>query len=526
MKISSYNIEFGYELIGIIPTAYYHYLQGNLTETESGQGSSPLYYFSPKHIENKQQRSFYNTPDCVLNNQEIKVTNVNIHRYFLDLKEFAIPPYKEVYSNKKYKYNKPTVVICNRYNKEWGKDPINYFDLPLLDKLFKLLKNKYQIVYFGVDLPESIQDNAHSMKLGDYDFIKKNHKDVIIFQDICGKNWNEPLLKVFANCEHYITMNGGYSILASYFGGKNIIYSKKGTTQTKEIDIGSFQRWYGEFGNSQIAYVDSYNNLIKKVKDLFIEEKPTVNILIRTAGRENYFSECINSIEKQDYDNINIIIGVEEGDLKTMQYVRNYHYRCVFYKRDMTPKNPPNNTEDYGVFFPYNRYLDDMIKRIPNGFIMYIDDDDCLKDERAVSKIVDKLGSEKDTVYWRVKMSGGRLVPSDENFGKKPICRDISGIGFCHHKNNKVEWGFWKRGDYRVAKTLWNNSKNHFIDEILTGIQDSPNCGARRDKRLLQPGEVVCVVRNRKLGEVGATIYMQESQAMSLERFGMVKIIK
>ena len=43
------------------------------------------------------------------------------------------------------------------------------------------------------------------------------------------------MLKVFANCSHYITMNGGYSILSSLFQGTNIIYSKPGKPEAKEI---------------------------------------------------------------------------------------------------------------------------------------------------------------------------------------------------------------------------------------------------------------------------------------------------
>ena len=524
MKISSHNVEFGYELIGIIPTAYYHHLQGNLEETESGQGSSPLYYFSKKHKEKKTPRSWYNTSECITEQQGL-IPNISIHRYFLDLKEFAIPPYKKQYANKTYKYKKPTVCICNRYNEEWGMPPINYFSLECLSELINILEEKYQVVYFGVDLPEKLQDNAHSLKLGDYEHIKKKHKNVIIFQDIHKGSWNETMLKVFSNCEHYITMNGGYSILASYFGGKNIIYSKKGSSQTKEIDIGSFQRWYGEFGDSQIVYVDNYKSLIKKVKDLYIEEKPTINILIRTAGRERYFNECIASIEAQTYDNINIIIGIENGDNQTMQYVRNYHYRCVFYDKNNSIKQPPNNSEDYGDFFPYNNYLDKMLLRVPNGYVIYLDDDDMFIDQTAVENIVSKLKAKKDVVFWRTKLNYGRIAPSDENFGKKPVCKDITSISFCHHISNKVEWGFFKRGDYRVAKQLWLKSNNIYINEVLTAIQDTANYGQRKDKRILQKGEVVVMVLNRKMGEVGAIKYMQHEQALSLQRFKMLKII-
>ena len=61
MIVNSYNQEFGYELLSAIPHAYDLYLKGKLTQTISGKGSEPLYYFSPKHITNKEPRSWFNT---------------------------------------------------------------------------------------------------------------------------------------------------------------------------------------------------------------------------------------------------------------------------------------------------------------------------------------------------------------------------------------------------------------------------------------------------------------------------------
>lgn len=519
MKISSKNIEFGYELIGILPVAYYHYLQGDLEETESGKGSNALYYFSPKHKILKGRREFENKTKALT--QGVKVPNVNIHRHFLDLKEFAVPPYKQHYENTEYKYNKPTICICNRYNYEWGQPPINYFDLGILSKLIDLLKDKYQIVYFGVDLPPQLQDQNKSLKLGDYEYIKKNYKDVIIFQDIV-KDWNTTMLKVFANCDKYITMNGGYSIMASYFGGNNIIYSKKGIFQTQEIKFGSFERWYSEFANSQINYVDSYDKLLVKVKQLYVDETPTVNILVRTAGRENYIKECIKSIQKQTYPNINIIIGCEEGDKETMLYLKNYNYRVVFYKKaTVIPK--AGNGEGYGVAFPANNFLNNLIDRIGNGWIIYTDDDDCFINNNAVTEIMSKVESNKDVIYWRTKI-GQRIVPSNDNFFNKPVCKDITSNSFCHHVSNKVDWGFWKRGDFRVSSQLYKKSNNKYIDKVYTAVQDKANAGARVDK--ISCLGLKCEVRHKKMGEVGAFIYLPADQAMAMQRLGFVRISK
>ena len=184
MIVNSYNIEFGYELISCVPYAYWLYENGQLKQTISGTGSKPLYYFSPKHTINPRKRGWHNmTKACKAN-----IPNIKIHKPYLDLVQIKIPPYKEYYKNDTYKFDKPIVCICNRYSVEWGKEPINFFSLECLEILFNKLKKDYQVIYFAVDLPEQLQDHYHSIELGDYKFVKKKHKDVIIFQDLLKKH--------------------------------------------------------------------------------------------------------------------------------------------------------------------------------------------------------------------------------------------------------------------------------------------------------------------------------------------------
>jgi hypothetical protein len=514
MKISSCNIEFGYELIGVIPTAYFYHRLGLLKETESGIGSSPLYYFSPNHTEVKGKREFENKSLAL--SQDVKLPNVNIHRTWLDLSIFEPPPYKEHYKNDKYKYDRPTVCIFNRYNKEWGQPPINYFSLDCLDKIFKTLKPLYQIIYWGVDLPDSLQDQNNSMSLGDYQHIKNNHKDVIIFQDIV-KDWNKDTMEIMANCERFITMNGGYSILASYFGGQNIIFSKKGHVETREIQLGSFERWYGEFGDSQICYVSDEEKLLKKINQLWVQNLPTMNILIRTANRPNYFRECISSIQRQDYPNINVIIGIEEGDKATMRYVSEYKYRVVFYKKDSEQPKPPS--EDYGRWFPYNGFLDKMLSRVSSGYVMCLDDDDELCGNDTISSIMSQVGIDK-TVYWRTKI-GSRIIPKD--LGEPKRC-DITSNSFCHHISQSVKWDNFKRGDYRVSSQLWEKTEPIYIDKVLARCQDVANGGNRQDKKVQKnSNKVLCEILDRKFGEVGDVLYFDIDYADVLEVLKKVK---
>ncbi len=56
--ITSYDGEFGYELIGVVPYAYYLHLQHLLVKTESCKDTKALYYFSPQHLETFVERRF------------------------------------------------------------------------------------------------------------------------------------------------------------------------------------------------------------------------------------------------------------------------------------------------------------------------------------------------------------------------------------------------------------------------------------------------------------------------------------
>lgn len=487
MILDTFNQEFGYELISCVPYAYWLNQRGELDEVITAKGAEPLYYFAKKVTINKEQRDFGHTNKAI----HAGVPNLTIHRDRLQLDRWAIPPYAEYYKNDEYKFNKPTICICNRYNVEWGARPINFFSVDVLDEMFTRLKDKYQIVYFAVDLPEHLQDGAHSMKLGDLELCKR-HPEVIVFQELLSRSkycWNETMLRVFANCRKYITMNGGYSIMAAYFGGQNIIFTRPGRPQTKEITqgINSFNRWYPEFNNQQVRVCLNLTALLRDIEALYVKELPTVNILIRTHARENYFRDCLQSIYAQDYPNINIIVGCEEKDSETNHYTINEMARIIHYPRYTGKVIPaPERTEAWGKWFPWNSYLDIMQQHCPEGYIIAMDDDDKFTEPHAVSKMVEAANGMTDAVvFWRCSFPG-RVIPSDTNWGKAPVVCDISGIGFMYHTRHvpQLEWGYWKRADYRVAAKLWDIAESKiFLNFVLTGLQDYPGRGVKGDKR-------------------------------------------
>ena len=233
-------------------------------------------------------------------------------------------------------------------------------------------------------------------------------------------------------------------------------------------------------------------------------KKPLINILVRTSGRPNYFKGCVDSIYNQKYKNWNILIGVD--DPNTLKYTQPAKGRDIIYNYDniSIPKTP--NSIDYGVSFKYNQYLNDLQNEVKDGYIIYLDDYDKLHDSNSLYKLVNVIKSDDDFVIWRVKFPN-RLVPSDTNFGNPPVLKDISGIGFSFHVKNKEEWEPYKRGDYRVAKKLYENIPNTvYLNEVITQLQRETEDGMGRKDDIKTTNEKLSII----IPTFGNPVYLDE----------------
>jgi len=477
MVINSHNIEFGYELISVIPYANYLASKGLLTETISGNDTDSLYYFSPNHSINKEQRSWYNTPKCS------NYPNIQIHKPFLDKNEFLAPDYKSEFANDRFKFEKETVIICNRHNIEWSTKPINFFDIPTLRKMFELLKG-YQVIYINIDGVSELYDNAPPIPLNEYPILKE-YKNVINIHDLHTQNkdlsFNTLQLMLFANCSKFITMNGGHSILSAFFGGENIIMSKLGGIQAKEVlpQINSFYTFYHEIAGQRCMHAKNENEIFETINNIWLNENPVVNILVRTAGRPNFFKECFNSIINQTYKNINIFVSIDDKDTT---YTTKYPIYPIHVDKKTLP--PVEISQDYGKPMTYNLYFNEMYKYVKEGLIMYLDDDDQFDDNKAVESIVNEYKKGNELIFWKVKI-GRLIIPRPEFWKKEPVLFNMSGIGFAFDSKYKDSalWEGYKRGDYRVAKKLYGIIKKiGWIDLILCKTQEGSHFGALVDK--------------------------------------------
>ncbi len=255
--------EFSPELKFVLPYAYWHYKNGTLGKTISTSDTKELYYFSKRHIERNEERSWNDF------NFDIHIPNSEDHNLIYNFRKWQQVPLKKHYKNTVLLFDKPILIIANKYNEEWEEAPINFISTSMLSKINALLSHRYQIIYNRPSNDLIVNDNSKIEELNDHEFISNECPQMINAMSLYQKekarfnNYNHYQLALYANCESFISVHGGGAVLASYFGGVNIIYSQRG----HEAYFNEFDTIYPKLSNAKIIHVKDDLSLIRKVAD-------------------------------------------------------------------------------------------------------------------------------------------------------------------------------------------------------------------------------------------------------------------
>ena len=158
-------------------------------------------------------------------------------------------------------------IVCNKYNSEWKNPPISFLSVECLEQIFSKLIPSFKVIYCRPGDSEIVSDSSKIYRLNDKEMIKEKYPEVCLIEDLYKENsdlsFNELQLMCFANSDHFISVQGGYSIFCSYFKGTNIIYGAKSKIRTAdEIVYRAYDRWYHKFSGSSIMYCDSYDKIM------------------------------------------------------------------------------------------------------------------------------------------------------------------------------------------------------------------------------------------------------------------------
>jgi len=307
------NPEFGIELALVVPYAYHLHTQGKLDTVITSKGMKPFYYFCDDVREEFNQRTIDNAAAGLneLPNNWIHGINPLEEPAVLNYDEWTPPPYKEHY---KTIDNLPTeprkqVMITNKYNLEHEEEPFGFFDIQCLYDMFTYITScGYDVIYKratnkeeGLTLDQNEMNSLHQGYnditadvegigvISDRD-LPKYMEGVTLFDDLVyqfDNNYNETQLKVMANCDYFISVCGGNSILSSYFGGTLITYVHKG----KELRPNYFGQngYFRKLSNTKIVPV---YDVIGKVNTMTYDHK------VNTTGKQDY-TELLEVIKNE-----------------------------------------------------------------------------------------------------------------------------------------------------------------------------------------------------------------------------------
>lgn len=258
--IDTRGCEFGYELIMVMPYSYFKKKNNDHVRLIGCAGTRSLYYFldDDEFVEKYQSRGHFKPTGVRMH---------DIHVEHLDTEEFLMPPFKEHFSSQFLDISLPDnlLIISNKYNVEWRKNPINYLSISVLNYLFSSLKQNYTIIYNRAKTKNLVNDNSPVLDFGDYELAKKHN--VIDMNDLFDKSqiddFNLFQFLVFSRSNQFISVQGGTSILSSLFGGQNIIFAKNGS----ELDCKAYDNWYHKLSSCCVYNTNDDNKLIDLIND-------------------------------------------------------------------------------------------------------------------------------------------------------------------------------------------------------------------------------------------------------------------
>ena len=193
------------------------------------------------------------------------------------------------------------------------------------------------------------------------------------------------------------------------------------------------------------------NNLTLLPTQLIIANKSNhlINILIRTSNRLT-FHKCITSVLNQTYKNIKIHVCYD--DIASLKYLVDY---------DISYFHVIKNNDPYG----YNLYCNDLMNKVNDGYVMFLDDDDMLTHNNCLEYIASHI-DDKTILVWKFMRPDKIIFPQDINninYGEITSC----GFLFHHTLKQNTKWIDKQGSDYYFFNQM-AKSNIKFLNEILT----------------------------------------------------------
>lgn len=263
MIVEEYN-EFTWDMVRGLPRAYYHYAKKTPCEMYCKPGLVSIYEpFCAKVVGKKTFRE----------NGPVEFETYENHRPSWTMSEWQPPPLKQLWKGR-LSFEKPVLVIQNKYSIEWFQGIYNFFPVEVLEEIFQLFQDRYQIIYIRPRGREKnyYRDENQIQKFPDYKVIKKKYKKVLTIEDFWWKlrklDFNQRQFALHACAERHISVSGGNACLAAYFGGDLLMFdSPQG--QGAGRGVWKSDSWLKELGGARVFGFNEHAALVAKAKELW-----------------------------------------------------------------------------------------------------------------------------------------------------------------------------------------------------------------------------------------------------------------
>jgi hypothetical protein len=165
--------------------------------------------------------------------------------------------------------------VHNKFTREWDGPPVNFLDLSTLRALCSLVCPQHTVVYIRPKANEkgyAADGNTVQETLGDHSMLRREFPNVLLFQDMLAASpsddYNSLQLKLHADCQRFVSVQGGNSVVASYFGGTNIVFAVKGP----EVRHGTYSSLYPLLSGCRVVHARTHQEVLSRATELFCAE--------------------------------------------------------------------------------------------------------------------------------------------------------------------------------------------------------------------------------------------------------------
>jgi hypothetical protein len=127
------------------------------------------------------------------------------------------------------------------------------------------LRTRYQVIYVRPRAADIVNDHQAIHESGDIEAVTRAYPEVRTIQQLRAEHpelgFNELQLRLFASCDRFVSVLGGSSYLASYFGGTNVVFARRGW----EVACGAYDRWFDRFSDARVVAASSSAELLQTV---------------------------------------------------------------------------------------------------------------------------------------------------------------------------------------------------------------------------------------------------------------------